>query len=152
MERSAFSTATVSATELARQTAAVRELVAAGPVLITRRGRIIAVLSPTSHATLAQDVGEEDLNDESLFVPLRELSRTGPAEALAWVASGRRKVLTAHNRPIAVISPSDGTNGLREVLDEAFADVDVDAFGDGSEEAEQAGYQEPPSALAETSE
>ena len=128
-EPAALDLTTVSATDLARDTKRVRKLVSDGPVLVTRRGRIVGILSPTSQVSLARDFDDAFLASAE-YVPARELSREGPGRAFTVLGAGRPSILTEHNKPFAVLHTGDDLARLRTAINEAFADVEVPSDDD----------------------
>jgi prevent-host-death family protein len=106
--------AVVTASELAREGARVRQLTGSGWVLVTRRGKPAgAMVAPN----LVRDL--VDWSDPGGFVSARDLSRTGAvSDMLDAVESGDVRVLTEHNRPIAaLVSAAPFVEQLRRAFD-----------------------------------
>lgn len=124
LDSNGLPTMAATATALARQSGALRSQAAEGPVLVTRRGRPVAVLVTTPEVVAASGDGQQ--------VSARELNRAGAASAcLDAVEGGECRVLTDHNRPVAVLEPVEAfLRRVRSVVDAAFADVAVPAAGE----------------------
>lgn len=119
--------AVVTATEFARRTSSVRKLASERTVLVTQRGRVVAVLTPTSLERLVRDVPPAELASGDLFIPAQSANRSGLGGPLAAVIAGHRRVLTEYNRPVVLMSPPvDDLDRAVDRLGSAFEDVDVE--------------------------
>lgn len=130
-----------TATDLARSLREVRELAGEGPVLITRRGRPVAIIS-----TDRQVVAE--WSPVGMTVSAREMSRGGAvSECLDAVEGGEYRVLTETNRPVAVVHPVDAfRSSLLRAAGEGFAGVVVPADDELAEVPNVVGEAQDPGA------
>jgi len=87
------------------------------PVAISRRGEIVAVITPTTSTEAAALV---DLDDPRQQLSSREFQRGNVSAAVDRAARGERLVLTFQNRPLGLLRPAEEWQLLSDLADPAL--------------------------------